>query len=198
MSDADPAGQLWAIAMADTLTAAHRAACTARDRGQDRLDPAILATLMNHYLGALAKGRADNLAHTGDLADKARTLIRRFQRYQDMILRFATDLTVPWTNNMAERDVRPVKIQQRTSGGCWRTLEGLTEFAVVHSYLATAAKWGKDKYQALTELFTTDAWLPPMPLTLGSCCWWCHRLHDDCVGDPADGGNAVGASGVTV
>jgi transposase len=161
ISDADPAGQLWAIAMADTLTAAHQAACTARDRNQNQLDPAILATLMNHYLGALALGSADNLAHTSELAGKARTLIRRFHRYQDMILRFATDLTVPWTNNTAERDVRPVKIQQRTSGGCWRTLDGLTEFALVHSYLATAAKWGKDKHQALTELFTTGAWLPP-------------------------------------
>ena len=59
-----------------------------------------------------------------------------------MILRFATDLAVPWTNNQAERDVRPVKIQQR-NGGCWRTLQGLTEFAVVHSYLSTATKWAK-------------------------------------------------------
>jgi len=33
--------------------------------------------------------------------------------------------------------------------------------AVVHSYLATAAKWCKDKYQALTELFTTGSWQPP-------------------------------------
>jgi transposase len=78
-----------------------------------------------------------------------------------MILRFATDLSVNWTNNQAERDVRPVKIQQRTSGGAWRTLQGLTEFAVVHSYLATAHKCGKDKYQVLTELFTTGPWLPP-------------------------------------
>ena len=78
-----------------------------------------------------------------------------------MILRFATDLAVPWTNNQAERDVRPVKIQQRNGGGCWRTLQGLTEFAVVHSYLSTAHKWGKDKYHALTELFTTGPWLPP-------------------------------------
>ena len=161
VSDADPDGQVWAVAMADTLTAAHRAACAARERNADRLDPDTLARLMNHYLGALALGRADNLNQTSELSAKARTLIRRFQRYQDMILRFATDLTVPWTNNQAERDVRPVKIQQRTSGGCWRTLEGLTEFAVVHSYLATATKWGKDKYQALIELFTTGAWLPP-------------------------------------
>jgi transposase len=161
VSDADPAGQLWATAMADTLTAANQAACQARSEGSDRLDPDTLATVINHYLGALAKGTTDNLGQTGELAGKARTLIRRFRRYQDMILRFATDLSVSWTNNQAERDVRPVKIQQRTSGGCWRTLQGLTEFAVVHSYLATAHKWGKDKYQVLTELFTTGPWLPP-------------------------------------
>lgn len=161
VSDADPQGQLWAIAMADTLTGAHRAACRARQHGSDRLDEQTLATLINHYLGALAKGRTDNNGHHGELADKARTLIRRFHRYQDMILRFATDLTVPWTNNEAERAVRPVKIQQRTSGGCWRTLTGLTEFALVHSYLNTVSKWGKDPYQALTQLFTTGAWLPP-------------------------------------
>jgi len=161
ISDADPEGQLWAIAMADTLTAANKAACQAREQGRDRLDEQTLATLMNHYLGALAKGRTDNLGHTGEVADKARTLIRRFHRYQDMILRYTTDLAVPWTNNQAERDARPVKIQQRTSGGCWRTLAGLTEFATVHSYLSTATKWGKDKLDALTELFTTGPWLPP-------------------------------------
>lgn len=161
ISDADPEGQLWAIAMADTLIAANKAACQARTEGRDRLDPDTLSLLINHYLGALAKGATDNLGQTGELPDKARTLIRRFRRYQDMILRFATDLSVTWTNNQAERDVRPVKIQQRNSGGAWRTLEGLTEFAVVHSYLATAHKWGKDKYHALTELFTTGPWLPP-------------------------------------
>ena len=161
ISDADPEGQLWAIAMADTLTAANKAAGQAREQGRDRLDEQTLATLMNHYLGALAKGRTDNLGRRGEVADKARTLIRRFHRYQDMILRYTTDLAVPWTNNQAERDVRPVKIQQRTSGGCWRTLAGLTEFATVHSYLSTATKWGKDKLDALTELFTTGTWLPP-------------------------------------
>ncbi len=161
ISDADPIGQLWATAMADTLTGAHRAATTARGTGADRLDDTTLATLLNHYLGALAKGRTDNLGEEGELATKARTLIRRFHRYQDMILRFTTDLAIPWTNNQAERDLRPVKIQQRTSGGCWRTLTGLTEFATVHSYLSTANKWGKNKLDALTELFTTGPWLPP-------------------------------------
>lgn len=78
-----------------------------------------------------------------------------------MILRFATDLAVPFTNNVSERAVRPVKVQQRTSGGTWRTIEGLEDFAIVQSYLDTATKWGIDKLDALRALFTTGAWLPP-------------------------------------
>jgi len=161
VSDTDPHGQLWAVAMADTLTGAHRAAQAARAAGAHRLDPATVAMLLNHYLGALAKGTTDNRGHHNELSQRARTLIGRFRRFQDMILRFATDLAVPFTNNEAERSIRPVKVQQKTSGGCWRTLAGLTEFALVHSYLNTAHKWGIDKLQVLQQLFTTGPWLPP-------------------------------------
>ena len=103
----------------------------------------------------------DNQGKHTKLADQARTLINRFRRYEDMILRFATDLFVPFTNNQAERAVRPIKLQQRTSGGAWRTLQGLTDFALVHSYLDTATKWGIDKLDALRKLFTIGPWLPP-------------------------------------
>lgn len=154
VSDTDPTGQLWAVAMADTLTGAHRAAQAARAAGAHRLDPATVATLLNHYLGALAKGTTDNRGQHSELATRARTLISRFRRFQDMILRFGSDLTVPFTNNEAQRSIRPVKVQQKTSGGCWRTLAGLTEFALVHSYLNTAHKWGLDKLQVLQQLFT--------------------------------------------
>jgi transposase len=57
-----------------------------------------------------------------------------------MILRLAPDLTAGFANNEAERGLRPVKVQQRTAGGCWRTLQGLADFAVVQSYLSTASK----------------------------------------------------------
>ena len=77
-----------------------------------------------------------------------------------MILRFATDVAVGFASNQAERDVRPVKVQQRTSGGCWRTLQGLADFAIVQSYLSTAAKWGIDALDALAQLFTAGPWLP--------------------------------------
>ncbi|MDT7713966.1 MAG: hypothetical protein QOG46_2913 [Pseudonocardiales bacterium] len=123
--------------------------------------PGTLTQIRSHYQGAFARGHDDNQGQHTTLADKARTLINRFRRFEDMILRFATDLSVAFTNNAAERAVRPVKVQQRTSGGCWRTVQGLTDFAIVQSYLDTATKWGLDKLDALRKLFTTGAWLPP-------------------------------------
>jgi transposase len=160
---ADPDRQVWAAAMADTLTDAHHAATAARAAGHDALAPETLRRIRNHYRGAVAKGITDNTPRAGPLARDALTLARRFRDHEDMILRFVVDLAVPFTNNQAERDLRPVKIQQRTSGGCWRTLAGIADFAVVQSYLSTATKWGLDTFDVLNQLFTTGAWLPPAP-----------------------------------
>ncbi len=153
--DADPDRQLWAKAMADTLLEANTAGGAACVAGLSSLDPATLATVLNHYRGAAALGVSDKISRRGRLSVEALTLARRFTRHQAMILRFATDLTAPFTNNQAERDARPVKVQQRTSGGCWRTLEGLGDFAIVQSYLSTAHKWGHDSLAVLRQLFTT-------------------------------------------
>ena len=157
----DPDGQFWAAAMADTLVAAHDTATTARATGRDTLTDQELTTIHRHYRGATAAGITHNTARAGPLAADALTLAKRFRKHETMILRFVVDLAVPWTNNQAERDVRPVKIQQRTSGGAWRTLAGIADFAVVQSYLSTATKWGLDTLDVLTQLFTTGAWLPP-------------------------------------
>lgn len=158
---ADPENQLWAAAMADTLTQSHHHAITARAAGQDTIDDVVLARIRNHYRGASAAGITDNATRAGPAAADALRLARRFREHETMILRFLVDLTVPFTNNQAERDIRPVKVQQRTSGGAWRTLDGLADFAVVRSYLSTATKWGITSLDALDQLFTTGAWLPP-------------------------------------
>jgi transposase len=50
---------------------------------------------------------------------------------------------------LPERTIRPVKVQQRSSGGCWRTIEGLADFAIVHSYLSTASSTDMPGYPGL-------------------------------------------------
>jgi transposase len=157
----DPDGQLWARSMADLLIPANAAATAARAAGQPRLSDQQLAQITAWYRGAVSKGITDNRGKRRKTARDGLRLARRFRDHQDMILRFATDLAVGFTSNQAERDIRPVKVQQRTSGGCWRTLDGLADFAIVQSYLSTAGKWGISKLDALRQLFTTGPWLPP-------------------------------------
>jgi transposase len=134
----DPDGQIWGRAMADLLIDANAAATAARAAGHARLDDTQLAAIRARYRGAVAKGIADNQHKRTKIGKDGLRLARRFRDHQDMILRFATDLAVGFTSNQAERDVRPVKVQMRTSGGCWRTLQGLADFAIVQSYLSTA------------------------------------------------------------
>jgi transposase len=54
-----------------------------------------------------------------------------------------------------------LRVQQRSSGGCWRTLQGPADFAVVQSYLSTAAKWNISAIDALRALFNGHPWMPP-------------------------------------
>ena len=160
--DFEPAQQEWASGMAGLLIEARDAAGSARAAGQSALDTAVLDGLVTRYRALAAAGLAANLYRRTASARDARRLARRFLGFEDLILRFATrpDLDI-FSNNEAERTIRPVKVQQRSSGGCWRTLTGLAEFALVQSYLSTAAKWGIGKLDALRSLFNGSTWLPP-------------------------------------
>lgn len=160
--DFEPDKQDWASQMAALLIEARDAASAARLAGQSALDSAVLDDLVTRYRALAAAGLAANLYRRTATAKDARRISRRFLGFEDMILRFATrpDLDI-FTNNEAERTIRPVKVQQRSSGGSWRTLDGLADFAIIQSYLSTAAKWGLSKLDALRDLFNGHAWLPP-------------------------------------
>ncbi|HUK72389.1 MAG TPA: transposase [Streptosporangiaceae bacterium] len=114
--ESDPDGRLWARSMADLLIWANSQATA----GRARLGDAQLAEITAWYRGAVAKGITDNQGRRGLVAKDGLRLARRCRDQQDMILRFAADLAVGFTSNQAERDVRPVKVQQRSSGGCSR------------------------------------------------------------------------------
>ena len=123
---------------------------------------AILVEIGPELIWIADMGSPSNLYRRTATAMDARRIARRFLGFEDLILRFATrpDLDI-FSNNEAERTIRPVKVQQRSSRGSWRTLQGLADFALVQSYLSTAAKWGISKLDVLSGLFNGHAWLPP-------------------------------------
>ncbi|GGM68135.1 hypothetical protein GCM10011608_61700 [Micromonospora sonchi] len=155
----DPAGQEWAEVMAGTLLMAKQLTEQAVAAGRTALTADEVSHIRACYAGAVAYGREQNPPDREGKLPRAGTLVERFATHRDMILRFTVDLTVPFTNNQAERDLRPVKLQQKISA-TWRTLQGLTDFATLRSYLSTAAKHGMDALDVLKQLFTTGPWLP--------------------------------------
>ncbi len=64
------------------------------------------------------------------------------------MLRFLANPLVPFTNNLAERDGRMMKLRQKISGG-FRSEQGAEDFAVIRSLLSTARKQGWDLLDTL-------------------------------------------------
>jgi len=64
-------------------------------------------------------------------------------------LRFARDPDVPFTNNLAERDLRMVKVKQNVSG-FFRSEDGAKSFCRIRSCLLTEWRRGIPPIQALS------------------------------------------------
>jgi transposase len=71
---------------------------------------------------------------------------------QDEVLAFLDDLTIPFDNNQAERDLRTLKMQHKGSG-CFRSDPGADAFARLRSYFATLRKQGQPLLAALQTVF---------------------------------------------
>ena len=91
-----------------------------------------------------AKGRAK--------ATKGRNLLTRLIKHQDGILAFAFHSEVPFTNNLAERDLRPIKTKQKVAG-CFRTLEGAQRHARIFGFISTVRKNKLNIFNELKNLF---------------------------------------------
>jgi transposase len=75
----------------------------------------------------------------------------RLDEYREDILRFMYNSIVPFTNNLAERDVRMMKVQQKISG-TFRSRDGAEIFCRIRGYISTVRKNGKSVYEALKKL----------------------------------------------
>jgi transposase len=84
---------------------------------------------------------------------KSRNLLERLINFEEETLRFMTEPDVPFTNNLAENEIRMTKVQQKISG-CFRSIEGAKVFCRIRGFLTTCRKHGVSAANALTDLFS--------------------------------------------
>jgi len=81
-----------------------------------------------------------------------RNLVERLIREKDTILAFAFNKEVPFTNNLAERDIRPAKVKQKISN-CFRTFRGAEIYARIEGFISTARKNDRCVFTELSNTF---------------------------------------------
>jgi transposase len=157
--DIDP-GQTWAEDMIRLLTEINDMARQARTAGADAVEARLLGVYRHRYQEIINAGKAANPSPPGHGArSPAANLLARLGGFAADVLRFAHDLRVPFDNNLAERDIRMVKLRQKISGGL-RTWAGAEIFCAIRSYLSTTRKHGINALDALTQLHNGRTRLP--------------------------------------
>lgn len=164
--------QEWACQMHDFLLDLHDA-CQQWHQRDVRTVPAIERDdWVARYFEILAAGYAAQppppasatLSQRGRRKQsKAKNLLDALLGRAEQVLALLDDLSIPFTNNQAERDLRWAKVQQKISG-TFRSATGATAFCRIRSYLLTMQKQGHSMLAALTAVFHGHplpvAWTP--------------------------------------
>lgn len=153
---AETTGQSWPDAMIELLVAAKDEIAAG---GGHPLAPARIESYQQRYQAILAEGSALNPVAEPAAKRRGRAkqsdatnLLRRLREHKDDVLRFLTDVRVPFDNNLAERAIRMPKLKQKVSG-TFRSAKGADAFCVIRSYLATMRKQSQDIFHSLILSF---------------------------------------------
>ena len=157
----------WARKMQRLLRLTCHATHLARDvpalagAGPKPVKPRLAALIERRYAAILAEGFAHHEAQPPLVppAEQAKrrgraphrvghNLLLRLRDRRADVLRFLYDPSVPFTNNLAERDGRMMKVKQKISGG-FRSDQGAEDFGIIRTMLSTARKQGWNLLQAM-------------------------------------------------
>jgi transposase len=164
--------QEWAAEMADLLLSMAAAAAEWRKLGAQAVPADERDAWIAQYFDLVASGFAAQPPPSAEDVPKrggrrkqsaAKNLLDQLLRRAEQVLAFLDDLSIPFTNNQAERDLRMVKVQQKIAG-TFRSEDGATAFCRIRSYLSTMRKQGHPMLAALAAVFAGHplpiAWAP--------------------------------------
>ena len=165
-------GHEWAKEMSGLLVEIKGCVETLVGQGIDSMPPDGIKTYMERYNDIIARGKEENALKNGNLISKktgrprkgeALNLLEKLEKYNLETLAFMLDFDMPFDNNLAERDIRMVKLRQKISG-CFRGDDGAKVFCRVRSYISTCRKNGLKLLESLAKAVKGEPFIPQSSL----------------------------------
>lgn len=160
--------QKWAKSMIDHLLGIKEAVDAARTAGLTALPDAALDRFLKRYERIVEAGYAQNPVAVPSPGpkrrgrrkqSKAHNLLDRFRDHPEGILAFMRNFSIPFDNNLSERDLRMMKLRQKISG-TFRNFDALVGFCRIRGYVSTARKNGLNALDALRRVFAGNPFVP--------------------------------------
>jgi transposase len=103
-----------------------------------------------------------SIQNRNPVEQKALALVKRIKKRLKSFLAFAKDPDLPFTNNLAERDIRMVKLKLKISGS-FRTLQGIQHFARIRGYISTVRKQGINVFHNIVSALENKPFIVNCP-----------------------------------
>lgn len=150
----------WALKMKKHLLKIKETVDEAWNQGKNCLSDDILQQFRKRYMLIIRQGYAiqpppkkRRPGQRGKIGQPpGKNLLDRLKNHADEVLAFMYDFSIPFTNNLAERDLRMVKIKLKVSG-CFRTHFGAQVFCRIRSFLSTVRKQKLNVMEYLIKCF---------------------------------------------